>query len=133
MSNLAEPIEDAVREIVARSLGREVASVSLSACLMEDLGAESLDFLDIVFMLERAFEIEITRGQMEAAARGDMSDEEFAPGGVLSDAALERVRALMPESAERVRAGLRPRQILGLFTVQTLVNIVRGQLAAKQG
>jgi len=86
---------------------------------MADLGAESLDFLDIVFKLERAFDIQITRGEMERAARGDMSEDEFAPRGVLSPAGLERLRTLMPEARERIQPGLRPVQILSLFSVQT--------------
>src|SRR6185503_21303286 len=82
------PIPDRVRQIVADALGRPVTDVAVASSLMEELGAESLDFLDIVFQLEQSFGIEITRGEMERAARGDMSDEDFAPGGVISDAGL---------------------------------------------
>jgi acyl carrier protein len=113
-----------VSAIVAASLGCDPGRVQLTSSLMADLGAESLDFLDIVFELERAFGIQITRGEMERAARGDMSEDEFAPGGTVSPAGLERLRLLMPESAERIQPGLRPVQILGLFTVQTFVNLV---------
>jgi hypothetical protein len=91
---------------------------------MADLGAESLDFLDIVFKLEHEFRIQITRGEMERAARGDMSDEQFAPGGVISEQGLRRLRELMPEAAHRIHPGLRPGEILGLFSVQTFVNLV---------
>jgi acyl carrier protein len=113
-----------VCNIVAASLGCDGTKVQPSSCLMDDLGAESLDFLDIVFELERAFDIQITRGEMERAARGDMSEEEFAPGGVVSEAGLARLRQLMPEVKERIKPGLRPVQILGLFTVQTFINLV---------
>ena len=91
---------------------------------MDDLGAESLDFLDIVFTLERAFGIQITRGEMERAARGDMTDEEFAPGGVISEAGLARLRELMPEAAERIKPGLRPGRSSTLFSVRTFAKIV---------
>jgi acyl carrier protein len=122
------PVIEVVRLAVAEALAIEPADVSASSNLMHDLGAESLDFLDIVFKLEHAFGIEITRGEMEKAARGDMSDEAFAPGGVISDAGLERLRALMPEAADRIRPGLRPAQILSLFTVQTFASVVQGKL-----
>ena len=72
---------------------------------MDELGAESLDFLDIVFKLERAFDIQITRGEMERAARGTMSEEEFAPKGVISEAGLASLRELMPEAAAPHPAG----------------------------
>jgi hypothetical protein len=104
--------------------------VRVESILMADLGAESLDFLDIVFKLEREFHIQITRGEMERAARGDMTDEEFAPAGVISERGLLRLRELMPEAAGRIQPGLRPAQILSLFSVQTFVNLVRAKLAA---
>ena len=143
MSELAPPatevppasvisVEDAVREIVATSLGRALDGVRLESALMEDLGAESLDLLDIVFGIEREFGIEITRGEMERAARGEMTDDEFAPAGVLSEAGLARLRELMPEAAHRIQPGLRAREILALFTVQTFANLVHGKRAGRQ-
>jgi acyl carrier protein len=119
-----------VREVIAKALARDVSEVQPEHNLMEDLGAESLDFLDIVFKLERAFGIQITRGEMERAARGDMSDEEFAPAGVISEAGLARLRELMPEAADRIKPGLRPVQILALFSVRTFVNLAE---AKRQG
>ena len=58
-----------------------------------------------------------------------MSEDEFAPNGVISAAGLERLRELMPEASERINEGLRPSQILELFTVATFANIVNGKLA----
>ena len=120
-------IEEAVRVIVAESLGKKPELVKLDSVLMSDLDAESLDFLDIVFRLERDFGIEITRGEMERASRGDMTAEEFAPGGVISEAGLARLRTLMPEAADRIKPGLRPSTILTLFSVQTFANMVIGK------
>jgi acyl carrier protein len=124
-----EEVGAKVRQIVAEVLGRDVAQVTLASNLMDDLAAESLDFLEIVFKVERTFDIQITRGEMERAARGDMSEAEFAPAGVISAAGLERLRALMPEAADRIKPGLRPVQILGLFSVQTFANLVAAKRA----
>src|SRR4051812_19399411 len=107
-------VSDRVREIIAEALARPPSEVRLDSILMAELGAESLDFLDIVFKLEREFHIQITRGEMERAARGDMSDEEFAPGGVISERGLARLRQLLPEAGGRIQPGLRPAQILTL-------------------
>ena len=120
-------IPETVRTIVADALGRPEADVQLTSNLMEDLGAESLDFLDIVFRLEREFGIQITRGEMERASRGDMTQDEFAPGGVISERGLARLRELMPEAGDRIKPGLRPVMILSLFSVQTFVNLVIGK------
>ena len=119
-----------VRELVADAIARDVSEVSIDSVLMSDLGAESLDFLDLVFKLEHEFHIQITRGEMERAARGDMSEEEFAPGGFISEAGLERLRQLMPEATARIKPGLRPGQVLSLFSVQTFVNLVHAKMAS---
>lgn len=122
---------DAVRAIVAEALAKNPDDVRLDSNLMDELGAESLDFLDIVFKIEQSFNIEITRGEMERAARGDMSEEEFAPGGVISEAGLARLRELMPEAKDRIVPGLRPAQILALFSVRTFVNMVEAKRAGR--
>lgn len=121
-----------VGEVVARSLALDPARVTAQSSLMEDLGAESLDFLDIVFELERTFDIQLTRGELERAARGDMEEEEFAPGGVISEAGLQRLRELLPGMSHRIIQGLRPAQILSLFTVQTFATMVQTKQAANQ-
>ena len=131
----ARPIDDetgdAVCEVVAVALDRPRAQVTLASNLFADLAADSLDLLDLVFAIENRFGIEITRGALEHAARGDMTDEAFAPGGVISEAGLERLRALLPESRDRIHAGLLPRQIPTLFTVGMFARIVLAKRAAR--
>jgi acyl carrier protein len=121
-----------VRKCIADALSLEVEKVRLESNLMDELGADSLSFLDIVFRLEREFDIQITRGEMERAAKGTMSDEEFAPSGVISEAGLARLAALMPEAAERIKPGLRPGQILTLFSARTFLNLVEGKLRGER-
>jgi len=117
-----------VRQAIAEALARDLETVQPSSLLMADLGAESIDYLDVVFRVERMFNIQITRGEMERAAKGTMSDEEFAPAGIISEAGLQRLRELMPEASAQIKAGLRPVQILSLFSVQTFVNLVVAKL-----
>lgn len=121
---------DAVREVTADAIGIELAQVGPDSNLT-DLGAQSLELLDIVFKLEQRYDIEITRGEMERAARGDMDDDTFAPDGVISAAGLDRLQELMPESASRIRPGLRVSQILTLFSVETFARIVERKLSER--
>ncbi len=124
-------IDKRVCAAVAEAVALPAERVTPDDYLTDDLGAESLDYLDIVFKLEQEFDIQITRGEMERAARGDMTDDEFAPDGVLSDAGLVRLRELMPESGDKITDGLRPVEILGLFKVSTFSNIVQGKLEGR--
>ena len=127
MNDSPNETPERVRGLIAEALAQSPERVKLESNLMEDLGAESLDFLDIVFKLERAFDIQITRGEMERASRGDMTPDEFAPGGVISERGLARLGELMPEAKDRIVPGLRPSTILTLFSVQTFANMVIGK------
>ena len=120
-----------VRDAVAESIPAPIEKVRLESNLMTELGADSLTFLDIVFRLEEAFDIEITRGEIEVAARGGLSQEDFAPDNIISEAGLARLRELMPEAAERIEPGLKVAEIYTLFTVRTFLNIVEGKLTGQ--
>jgi acyl carrier protein len=130
---VAPELVDKARAVIATSIGCTVDEVPADACLMRDLHVESIDLLDIVFSLEQEFAIEITRGALEAAARGDMSEDEFAPSGKLSPQGLARLRLLLPEVASRIDNGLRPREVMSMFTATTFARIVAGTLAAQRG
>ena len=115
----------AVAEIVADALARDLEEVRLESGLIEDLGAESIDFLDIVFRLEHRFQVQIPRGKLVEDARGDLSEEEFAHDGRLTDAGLARLRAYMTEVPPgRFRARMPVAEIPLLFTVETFCRVV---------
>ena len=110
---------------VAEVLGREENEVQATSSLMNDLNAESLDFLDLLFRLESAFGIKIPRGGIQKATQGSLSEAEFQQNGVLTPAALERLRILMPEvDPARLQAGLTAREIPTLFTPETFTRLV---------
>ncbi len=121
-----------VAATMADALGCDLDKVKLQASLIDELGAESIDFLDIVFRLERAFKVKIPRGKIVEEARGDLSEAEFDQGGVVSAAGLERLKTFLSEvPAERFKSPLNVSDIPRLFTVETFCKIViRQQRAA---
>ncbi len=113
-----------VRDAFAVALGLDDDEVEPNARLISELGAESLDFLDIVFRLERAFDIKIPRGGIESTARDEM-ESEYEIEGVLTTAGLEKLKEHMTEvPPEEFREGLRVSEIPELFRVMTFYNIV---------
>jgi len=124
-----------VAETMADALGCDREEVKLDSSLINDLGAESIDFLDIVFRLERAFKVKIPRGKLIEDARGELSEAEFEKGGVVSDAGFQRLKAFLNEvPADRFKAPLKVADIPRLFTVETFCKIViRQQKAAATG
>jgi acyl carrier protein len=121
-----------VAAIIAEALAREPGEVRLDSRLIEDLGAESIDFLDIVFQLEQAFGLRIPRGQILDDARGPLSYEAFQQDGVISDAGLARLREVLSEvPAESIASGLRVDDVAWLFTVETFCKVVLRARAAE--
>jgi acyl carrier protein len=120
-----------IAEIIADALPCEVEKVKLDASLIDDLGAQSIDFLDIVFRLERAFKVKIPRGKLVADARGDLSEAEFEERGVVSAAGLARLKSFLNEVPdERFPSPVKVADIPRLFTTETFCKIVIRQQRA---
>jgi acyl carrier protein len=114
-----------VAETMADALGCDVDQVKLDVSLIEGLDAESIDFLDMVFRLERAFKIKIPRGKIIENARGDMPEAEFERKGVLTEAGLAQLRRYLSEiPAERFGNPMKVADIPRLFTPETFCKLV---------
>lgn len=114
-----------VRQIVADVLVIDEDNVSLNSRLISDLGAESIDFLDLVFQLEKEFKIKIPRGQLEKNARGDLAEDQFEQGGVLTEKGLVALKNYLSEvPADQFKSNLKVNEIPMLFTVETFCKLV---------
>jgi acyl carrier protein len=122
-----------VSATLVEALNVDEEDVKPTATLQGDLGAESIDFLDIVFRLEREFGIKIPRGELfpESIFQGD---PEFVQDGRVTDKGLAELRARMPfadlgdfEKDPRV-AG-----ISDLFTVEMITRYIQGKLGQPSG
>ena len=121
-------IHKIVVSVLVEALGVDEDDVTPSATLQGDLGAESIDFLDIVFRLEREFGIKIPRGELfpEAIFQGD---PEFVENGKVTDKGLAELREKMPfadigsfEKNPEVTA------ISDLFTVNMITRYIQTKL-----
>jgi acyl carrier protein len=114
-----------IAETMADALGCDVDDIKLDVSLIEGLDAESIDFLDMVFRLERAFKIRIPRGKIVENARGTLSEEEFEQNGLVTDVGLAQLRAYLSEvPAERFKTPTRVKDIPRLFTPETFCKLV---------
>lgn len=122
-----------VREIVADVLVIDVEEVSLNSRLIADLGAESIDFLDLVFQLEKEFKIKIPRGQLEKNARGDLAEDEFEKGGVITERGLQALQNYLSEiPAEQFKPNMKVNEIPMLFTIETFCKLVVAAVKEQQ-
>ena len=128
-----DPVFQKVQTCFADALGVDVADVVLGAKIIDDLGAESLDFLDIAYRLEQSFKIKIPRGEVKQKSQEGMSAEEWEKDGLLTEKALAKLREVMPEvAAADVKHGLKAKDIPRLFTVETFCNMVLKLLSEKK-
>ncbi|MBQ17005.1 MAG: acyl carrier protein [Planctomycetaceae bacterium] len=123
-----EEILGQVQGILVEALGADEDEVTPGATLVSDLGAESIDFLDIVFNLEKEFDIKIPRGELfpeNLAAEGDG----LAVDGVVTEEGLTKLREKLPfADIEAFAADPQVANIQDLFTVDMLVNFVSDKL-----
>jgi acyl carrier protein len=120
-----EAVFPKVAETMADALGCDVDQVKLDVSLIEGLDAESIDFLDMVFRLERAFKIKIPRGKIIENARGDMPEAAFEQKGVLTAAGLAQLKSYLSEiPAERFGNPMKVADIPRLFTPETFCKLV---------
>ena len=125
-----EDILQQVQEILIDALGVDDDEVTLEATLMGDLGAESIDFLDIVFRLEKAFSIKIPREEL-FPAESLMNNPDFVSNGKLTEAGLNEIREKLPHTDLTGFENDPDLNKLGdLFTVNAIVNFVNNRLNA---
>jgi acyl carrier protein len=114
-----------VAETMADALGCDVEDIKLDVSLIEGLDAESIDFLDMVFRLERAFKIKIPRGKIVENARGDLPESEFEQKGIVTEQGLAQLKSYLSEvPAERFKTPLKAADIPRLFTPETFCKLV---------
>jgi acyl carrier protein len=128
-----EEIYSKVSATLVEALNVDEEDIKPTSTLQGDLGAESIDFLDIVFRLEREFAIKIPRGELfpESIFQGD---PEFVQDGRVTEKGISELRSRMPfadlgdfEKNPEVSA------ISDLFTVDMITRYIQGKLGGPSG
>ncbi len=127
----SDEISARVTKVLVQALGVEEDDIKPSATLKGDLGAESIDFLDIVFRLEREFVIKIRRDELFAVPvfQGAM---DIVQDGRVTDEGLAALRAQLPYADWReLERDRRLNQIDDLFTVGLLSSFMTWKLGGR--
>jgi len=128
MAMSREEIFEKVQEVLVDALGLDDDEVTEGATLMGELGAESIDFLDIVFRLEKAFDIKVPREEL-FPAESVLNNPEFVSGGKLTDKGLAELKARMPHTnLGEFEQDPDVNKIADLFTVSAIVNFIEGKV-----
>ncbi len=115
-----------IREVT----GARPEQIKMESGLMDDLGAESIDLLDLSFLIEEAFSVALEADEFERQAGGRIPGGVYEVDGVLTDAALAELREAMPElPAEKLSSGLKKIELPGVLNVAVFVHLIQRKLA----
>ncbi len=129
MAMSRKEIFSSVQETLVDALAVEPEEVTEEATLTGDLGAESIDFLDIVFRLEKCFNIKIPRGELFPDDL--LNNPDYVSNGKFTAAGLTQIKKAMPHADfSSFETDPDVNRMPDLFTVKTLVNYIEAKLAA---
>jgi acyl carrier protein len=125
-STVSSELMDVVREAVADALGLDEEEVTPDATIVGDLGAESIDLLDILFRIERKSGIKVQAADLSDAIQGGIPDEEFGDENeIVTAVGLAHMKTVMPQiDTEALSGQLYAEQVMSLFTVENLAGVV---------
>jgi acyl carrier protein len=128
MPSEAEVFEK-VKTCLVEALGVDDDEVTPEASIMGDLGAESIDWLDIVFRLERAFGIKIPHGEL--SPEDILTNTEYVQDGKVTPAGLGQLKQRMPfADLSKFERNPAVQDFPHLLTVQDMVRYVETKVAA---
>jgi acyl carrier protein len=129
-----EEISSGVRECVAAVLNMSPDAVGEDAKIIDDLGADSLDLLDLTFHLEQRFKIKVSPREMERRTAERLGGHPLENDGVYTREALTELRGALPDiPPEELAEGLTTTDLPRRFRVSTMVNLVARLLEEKNG
>ena len=124
-----DEVFEKVKETLVDALGVDEEEVTADATLTGDLGAESIDFLDIVFRLEKGFNIKSPRGEL--FPDGIFNNPEFVKDGKLTASGLAQLKTSMPHvDFTEFEQDPDINKMASLFKVQTIVSYVKTKVGA---
>lgn len=128
----ADDIFEELKPLLIESLGVAPERIQRTSVLVADLGAESIDLLDLSFRIEEQFRVTIESNELEREARQRIPGGVYEENGFLTEAALAEIRNAAPElDATRLVKGLRKADLPALLTVEFFVNLIARKLNSK--
>jgi acyl carrier protein len=125
-------VDTVVKDAVTQALALDDDEVTPDATIMEDLGAESIDLLDILFRIEKATGVKIEAADLGDHIQGGIPDDEFSDANdVLTAKGAEQLHKVMPQTdPAEIEGKLHAEAVMSLFTVGNLTDMVKARAEA---
>ncbi len=129
-----DEILDRLRPLLVEVLGVAPEKIRPESVLVADLGAESIDLLDLSFRIEETFNVSIESNEIEREASKRLPGGAYERDGRLTDEALAEIRKSSPDLDQgKLVPGLRKMDLPSLLTVRFFVNLIARKLTDKAG
>lgn len=127
-----EDVFEQVKDCLVDSCGVDTQEIELDKTLMDDLGIDSIDLIDLVYTLEKHYTISIEIGEFAKTVAKELGDVPFEKDNVITDGGLELLKEWIGESQHKnIQKGLTVQQLPFLFTVRSICILVLKKLADK--
>jgi acyl carrier protein len=128
-----QEVFDKLVPLVQEVTGARAERIHMETGLAEDLGAESLDLLDLTFLIEETFGVELQSDEFERQARARIADGVYERDGLLTEEAIEQLREALPEvPPEKLQFGLAKVALPRVLNVAVFVHLIQRKLAEKE-
>lgn len=121
-----------VARCVAEVLALEPDEIRADSRLIDDLAADSLDLVELMYLLEQEFDIRLDKHDLSLSAQLGLPEEQIHENEVLTDRALELLREKFPHATDRLVSGITRRDLASLLTVGEIALAVEKKRRAQQ-
>ncbi len=127
-------ILEQLKPLLVEVLGVRPDQIRPDSVLVADLGAESIDLLDLSFRIEERFQVTIEANELERDAKARLPAGVYEKDGFLTEEALLEIRRAAPElDSAKLVTGLRKVDLPALLTVSFFVHLIARKLATTSG
>jgi acyl carrier protein len=121
-----------LKPLLIEVLGARPEVIRMESVLVDDLGAESIDLLDLSFRIEEHFKVTIEANEIEREAKKRLPGGVYEKAGLLTEEALAEIRRSAPDlPPDKLVKGLRKVDLPSLLTVGFFVHLIERKLSQK--
>lgn len=121
---MTEEILERIKKCVAEVLAITPASIAPQSRLIDDLGADSLDLVELMYLMEQEFSLRLSRNDLSLSAQLGIAEEAVHVDEVLTPKALELLRRRFPKDANILVDGITRNQLAALLTVEEIARVI---------
>jgi acyl carrier protein len=118
-----------VKDCLGKVLAMEADSIKEDSRLIEDLGADSLDLVELMYLLEQELNVTLEKDDMNLSAQLGLAEDEVHQNEVLTEKALAILRQRHPKESSILVSGVTRRELTNLITVSAIATAIEGKLA----